>query len=383
MGGASVARSAVPKSVSRSLTAECADAARYARLTSEWDSLVSRAVSSNVSMHPAVVSAAAASGADVRVILVWRSVTGDETRELVGVWALALERLYRRWPSLVLVSPVNRHLILGAPVVDNEIVEETLSAMLGALAAGRSTPALMRVAEFPAHGGLYEALRRILARRCTPLIVQRSLVRPKLTASADPDVYLEATLSTKRRRELRRSWRRLGEMGAVEVTIHRAQAEVAENFEDFLALEASGWKGGAGTALALRGRRTRTFAQEMINGLARHGCVTIMALRLNGQPIAMEVLLRCGSVAHTWKSAYDETFKSLGPGLLLFEKVTRRMLGETSLAYADMSNNREFPDALGVSTFWGEQHEVVDLLVGLRPSAWALAQLRCMANPLR
>ena len=333
-------------------------------------------------MHPAAVSAAAASGADVRVVLVWRSAAGDEARELVGVWALALDRLYRRWPRLALVSPVDRNLILGAPVVDREIVEETLSAMLGALAGGRSMPALMRVAEFPAHGRLYEALRRVLARRCTPLIVQRSLVRPKLTAPADPDAYLEATLSTKRRRELRRSWRRLGEMGAVEVTIHTAQAEVAENFEDFLALEASGWKGRAGTALALRGRRTRTFAQGMINGLASHGCVTIMALRLNGRPIAMEVLVRCGSVAHTWKSAYDETFKSLGPGLLLFEQVTRRLLDEPSLTFADMSNNREFPDALGVSTFWGEQHEVLDLLVALRPSAWALAQLRRMASPL-
>lgn len=348
--------------------AEITDAAQFSRLHAEWESLVARAVLPNVSMHPAVAGAAAESGARTYVVLAWRPDGTGGARELVGAWVLGLGRLHRRWPSPVLVGPADRNLILGAPVVDRGAVEETLSAMLEALAGMRSLPAILQLREVPTEGPLFEGLRRVLAERRSGLVVRRRLLRPKLTPRTDADAYLTESLSARRRSGLRRCRRRLGEMGSTELTFHRTRQEVTAAFETFLTLEASGWKGRAGTALARRGEGALAFIRSMIRGLADHGLVTIVALRVDGRAVAMEVLLRCGGVVHTWKCAYDESLRSLGPGFLLFEDVTRALLAEPSLVLGDMSNNREFADPNGASAFWPERHEVVELLVGVRAS---------------
>ncbi|HVI31069.1 GNAT family N-acetyltransferase [Phenylobacterium sp.] len=348
--------------------AEITDAAHYSRLHAEWESLVTRAILPNVSMHPAVALAAADAGARTYVILAWRRHGAEVARELVGAWVLGVGRLHRRWPAPVLVGPADRNLILGVPVVDRAAVEDTLSAMLDAVAAIRSLPAILQLREVPTEGPLFEGLRRVLARRRSGLLVRRRLLRPKLTSRDDADGYLAGSLSAGRRAGLRRRRRRLGEMGMTEVTFHRTRQEVQTEFETFLALEASGWKGRAGTALARRGEGALAFVRPMIRGLADHGLVTIVALRLDGRAVAMEVLLRCGGVVHTWKCAYDESLRSLGPGFLLFEDLTRALLADPSLVLADMSNNREFTDPNGANGFWPERQEVADLHVRVRAS---------------
>lgn len=365
------------------ITVEIAGHQRFAGLMTQWDSLVRRALIPNVSMHPEAACAAAASGAAIRVVLAWRHGPRDDERRLVGVWALALERLFRRWPSGILAAPVDRNLILGAPVIDRDAPEGTLSAMFGALRKERSLPALIKIAEFPGEGRLYAAFRKVLGQQGATPLVQARLQRPKLRPASDPVAYLSGALSSKRRRELRRSWRRLAEGGLASVTTHRSPQEVEEAFEDFLALEASGWKGREGTALSKRAGRTPAFARWLVKGLAHRGLVTIMALRLDGRPVAMEVLLWCGGVAHTWKSAYDEDHKASAPGLLLFEQVTRSLLDDPGLVAADMSNNKELPDLLGPAAFWTERHEVINLMVALRPSGWAGLHLARLAAWVR
>lgn len=364
------------------VSVEIVTPSRFSQLADDWTALVGRAVAGNVSMHPAVVTAVAAAGADVRILLAWAG-EGGEGRRLLGVWVLAVGRLYRRLPTRTLVSPVHSKLILGGPVIDREAVEKVLRVMFDALARDRSMPGLLQLQELPGQGPIWEALRRVLRERRSAVAILRRLTRPMLSSGADPEAYLRGALSQKRRAELRRCRRRLAEQGGLEVTSHRGTVEVRQAFEEFLALEASGWKGRARTALAQRGATTLAMFRRIIEGLSRDGLVKIMALRLSGRAVAMEVTLRCGGVGHTWKSAYDESLRSFGPGLLLMEDMTRAMLADRDLRHVDMSNNRDSISLGGVGAFWPERHDVVDLLVDVRARASLDVALASLASRLR
>src|SRR5207302_3481538 len=74
---------------------------------------------------------------------------------------------------------------------------------------------------------------------------QRALLAP----GADRAGYADAAIGPKKRKELRRQRRRLGDIGAVRCA-QSAAGDIPAALQDFLALEASGWKGRAGTAVA-------------------------------------------------------------------------------------------------------------------------------------
>ena len=48
-----------------------------------------------------------------------------------------------------------------------------------------------------------------------------------------------------------------------------------------------------------------TFARRFIAALAAHGGASVGLLRVDGRPIAAQVLLYSGNMAYTWKTAFD------------------------------------------------------------------------------
>jgi CelD/BcsL family acetyltransferase involved in cellulose biosynthesis len=362
---------------------EIANAARFAALGAAWAGLVGRAALPNVAMHPAVAEAAVAAGADVRVLLAWRGDNARSSRRLVGAWVMAQGALLRRWPVRALLSPCDRNLILGTPVVDRDGMADILGALLAAAARDRALPPVLHIREFAGDEALRRALRDALAARGARAIVLGRMVRPALETGPDVEAYIHAALSRKRRAELRRCRRRLADRGVVEVTTHTGAQSAITAFEAFLALEARGWKGREGGALARRGAPTTRFVTAMVRGLARDGAVSVMVLRLDGRPVAIEVVLRSGGVAHTWKSTYDEEFSSVAPGFVLLETLTRSFLADPTLRFVDMSNNAPLDDARSVAAFWRERHEVTDLLIELRRVGFAGFRLTALALRLR
>src|SRR5690349_16847340 len=81
---------------------------------------------------------------------------------------------------------------------------------------------------------------------------------------------IEPALSSSSRKKLRQHRRRLEERGAVDNVVSTEPGEVRRLFEDFLALEAAGWKGQSGTALLCR-EADASFARAMIAALAERG----------------------------------------------------------------------------------------------------------------
>ena len=116
-------------------------------------------------------------------------------------------------------------------------------------------------------------------------------------------------------------------MGALLFATATEPDAVAAATDDFLALEASGWKGKARTAAAGSGE-VRGFVKAAVTALAAEGKVAINRVFLDGRPIAAAITLRSGDTAWLWKAAYDEALARYSPGVMLAASLTEELADE-------------------------------------------------------
>jgi CelD/BcsL family acetyltransferase involved in cellulose biosynthesis len=171
----------------------------------------------------------------------------------------------------------------------------------------------------------------------------------------------EERATAKFRANLRRRARRLAEAGAVAVRRVDGGEGVDEALDEFLALEASGWKGAHGTAIALDPALVR-FYRRMAHDAAARGGLALRALLLDGRPVAVHLGLVHRGVYYLPKTAYDERLGSASPGQLLQREVLAefeaRGLEGFDFLGPDMEWKRE----------WAPTHAPHDWLYVYRPS---------------
>ena len=124
--------------------------------------------------------------------------------------------------------------------------------------------------------------------------------------------------------------RMLERAGALQLTRHR-RGDTAAALESFLALEAAGWKGSNGTALAKLPADAAYF-REVIGRFAADDMARVDLLSLDGVPIAAGVLLDFAGQAHFLKIAYDEALARLSPGRGLAIEMLRADFAEAALS---------------------------------------------------
>jgi len=125
-----------------------------------------------------------------------------------------------------------------------------------------------------------------------------------------------ASLSPRFARNLRRVERKFHRLGGARVERHAGEHAWEEHLEEFLALEASGWKGRRGTAIA-NDPSLVAFYRDFTRRLGASGWLEWRVLRAEGRGIASQMTARIGGVLYLWKIAYDERYTAYAPGNLL------------------------------------------------------------------
>ena len=210
-------------------------------------------------------------------------------------------------------------------------------------------------------GATMQALNRVLAARGTAASTLRRFVRPMLISNLDAKQYMENALSSSSRKKLRQHRRRLAEKGTLELRTITEPKELRAALDDFLRLEASGWKGEKGTALLCK-TADAEFARAMMAALAPQGDAWIHALYLDGQPVSMQIVLRAGTTAFTWKTAYDQALSDYSPGMLLLEDYTAAFLADRSIATVDSCAH----DDSSFMAAWSERQPMADVWIDAR-----------------
>ena len=300
-----------------------------AAITEDWRALSAHAVEQNVFYDPGFALAAAPLfGADVLVGLVWTRMP----RQLKGLFPVRIARHRYGFPLAVAIGWTHPYAPLGTPLVDRDMVEPVIAAWLDHVAQDPTLPNLMLMPLIAQAGPVATTLADILARRgCASACFgrhQRALFLPG-EHRAD---YFQRTMSGKQLRKMRQRRRRLQQLGAA---VEKAETP-AHGLDNFLQLEAAGWKGRAGTAI-LQNEGLRDFIEQAITALGREGKVLIHCLRAEGKVIASAIVLKSGHSAWGWKVSYDEAYADYSPGVLAVAAVTDTLLADRTITQADSS----------------------------------------------
>lgn len=325
-----------------------------------WRDLFSRALEPNAFYHPAWARAASQhsrEAAGAKALLVWDP---NNRSRLIGlmpvVWSW--QALGLPLPLLVAWQPYTR---LTTPLLDAEHAYEAASGLIDA-ARDAGAIAILHGDHAP-DGPAAKMLHDALAARGISPRVTRVRDRARLDATADADAMLHDALGAKKLKELRRQRNRLEDGGEVKFTIASSPAAVSAALDKFLAIEASGWKGARGTALA-DDAGDIAFMRASTAALAADGLCEIVTLSSGDAPVASGIVLRHASHAYFFKIAYDEALAKSSPGVQLTLDLTRHLCGDAAITEVDSTANAYHPM---IDKIWRGRLAIATAILPLRP----------------
>jgi CelD/BcsL family acetyltransferase involved in cellulose biosynthesis len=332
-----------------------------AHLQREWRDLAGRTLESNALFQPGLLLGAARHLAALHpatALLVW--LERGETRRLVGLLPL-LGDAAGLGPRTVSVysSPYHN---LGVPLIDREVALPVMSEVITFLAGVDPAITALKFTNIPLDGAFAAILSKAMRQTGRTLDVTPAGRRAILRPLGPDEASLEERLPAKRRRELARIERKLIALG--QVRYHEARGTGARDaLETFLALEASGWKGQAGTAL-VQTPRSASFIRSAYREFAGVDQGRVVWLSLDGRPIAAGLIF--DSPGRSWfaKIAYDETLAHVSPGVQLVMAFSRRQAKNREVALTDSCATPNHPL---MDPLWLDTMEMGDIIVGVQP----------------
>jgi CelD/BcsL family acetyltransferase involved in cellulose biosynthesis len=277
------------------------DPARFAAVRDEWDRLAALDPSP-FSRHAWLSTWWDAFGGDaaLRVCLVR---DGDEP-------AAALPLLRR---GGALGGLANEHSPSLRPLARDPQARVALAAALAEAKVTIELPAL------PSEEAEAAELIAALEARGARTLLEPDYVSPIAETAGSFDDY---------RAELKGGWRELERRGRkmrreheVAETLVATPADLERELQEGLELEASGWKGRAGTAI-LAEEHTARFYRAIAD--AFHDELRLSALRVDGRLVGFDLALLHERRYFLLKTAYAEDLRSLAPGLVLRRAVIER-----------------------------------------------------------
>lgn len=152
-----------------------------------------------------------------------------------------------------------------------------------------------------------------------------------------PPDELAARFSQNFRGNLRKARNKLAKFNRVEFISIRSPQEIDLALDQFLAVEASGWKGEAGERSAIKlGGRVLAFYQSLTRNFSRIGACEINLLRAEGKCIAGQFCLLAGDTSYILKIGYDEAYAQAAPGNMLLEHTIHRYFREGAIKYVNL-----------------------------------------------
>ena len=248
---------------------------------------------------------------------------------------------------------------LRTPLLAQDDPVGAASALLAE--AKRSGAHALVFKDVPLQGAAFTAVRNALARDGLAPTVLRSYLRAYLDATRNADAQLRDALGRKKLKELRRQRHRLAETGALVFGVARTPGEVTQAIETFLALEASGWKGARGTALAQHAGDA-AFIRRAAVELAAKGECEIATLSAGATPVASGIILRHNDRAFWFKLGIDEGFARFSPGVQLALDLTQHFCADPEIAFVDSTAP---PDSPMINPIWRDRFPMGDVVVPL------------------
>src|SRR6202048_331046 len=304
-------------------------------------------------------------------------------RVLCGFFPFEHSRPAGRLPVPMLALWKHPWCSLTAPLLRRDCARAVVTKVFDWLAASGRETGLVRLEDFPGDGPIHRLFVDELKARGWHSQLTDWYTRAVLHKAGSGEEYLTQALRGKRRKELRRQQTRLAELGRIDFAELSVGGDAQPWIKDFLALEASGWKGRESVAL-LSQQGHADYFETMATNAFEQGRSMMLGLFLDGRPIALKHNLLAGECGFAFKIAYDERFARFSPGVLLeLENVLRLHEREDIRAMDSCASWNRFM----INQLWTGRREmqtcifatedrIASLVLALLPlSRWAARQL--------
>lgn len=308
-------------------------------LRGEWDALVASLPSPRVidswESHRAFARHLASPGSTAYLAV--RAAAGPERgalRAVVPIHARIDSTMLLRVP--VLGTPFADEWPHGDVIAPEDGVRSTLLPLvLEHLRATRRGRAHFVVGPLPAASLIWDGLAQIPESRVA-VHPQFGADMIDCTRSFDENI---SALSKNFRGNLRKARNKLAKLEGVEFVAARSPAELAREFEAFLRVEASGWKGSSGTRTALSFHPEKVaYYRELVEEHGARDRCRIDTLYAEGRCIAAQLSLCAKSEYEMLKIGFDEEYARLAPGQLLFERTLQRLCEDPQVSLLNLSS---------------------------------------------
>ncbi len=330
--------------------------AAAAAIEPEWRDLAANAAEPNAFYAPSMLIPALDAFADDKPEV---AVVRDASRRLIGLAPVAPLKGYSRLPVRYVATWMHQHCFFAAPLVRRGS-ERAFFAAFFDLVEGRG--AFLRLRHLDASGPLYAAAAAAAAATGRLSAPSARYQRAVLKAPWTTEAYMKESMRGKHRKDLRRRRARLEETGPLSFERCGAGDDLDAWTAEFLALEASGWKGAAGTALRQDPAAARFF-QEAVSRARAAGELQLFRFRHAGRTIAAAVSFCGGGVSYAFKIAYDEAFARFSPGVMVEIEIMRALEGDAAVSMIDSCAKVEHPM---IDRLWRERRAIAALNISRR-----------------
>ncbi len=281
-----------------------------AHQTVEWQELADHRADPNIFFEPWCLLSALdhfGNGQDTSIVFV-----RDAERALVGVFPIERRSSYHGLPMPHLVAWRHQHQFLAAPLVDRACAPQVWRSFLAW--ARREGACFVDLPDMPADGRSAAALRIVASKKI--LVVDTFDRAMLLRDAATAQGYIDSSTSAGSRKDCRRLMRRMAEQGRLEVRSLQQGADPREWIEGLLMLEAAGWKGRDGTAMA-SDPAAAAFFRTMATAAHSREALHMAGLFMDGRPAALQCNFFARGQGFAFKVAFDERWAAFSPGVLL------------------------------------------------------------------
>ncbi len=335
------------------------DAKALAALVPHWEDLAAHALEPNPfyeswSLLPALE--AEHSGRELLFVQVWKQ------GRLDGLFPFVREPRFKGLPLGVLRSWHHTSHMLCTPLVRAGAQAACLQALLAWLREDGAAAAEFRY--LPADGAFIGALADATCDAPVVVASTEHFTRALLRRQSDAERDVVEALSGDSRKALRRRERRLRERGEVSRVALTPGEDGARWIAEFLALEASGWKGRRGSALASTPGNLR-YASAMLAEAHRRGRLQMVGIDCGGRPVSRCCNLIAGEGSYAWRTAYDERYAEYSPGVMAEIESMRAFHALPGVSWMDSITD---PGNAMLNRLWPHRRTMQSVLVGA--GAW-------------
>lgn len=333
--------------------------AALAALEAEWRALAAAAIEPNAFYGPALLSPALSAFAAEQPETV---VVRDGAGRLIGLAPTAPLQGYSRLPVSYVATWMHKHCFFAAPLVRAGAEHAFFRAFFD-FAERRG--AFLRLRHLDAEGPLFAAAAAVAAETGRLVSTSARYERAMLRAPWTTDAYLAQSMRGKHRKDLRRRRARLEETGAVRFETLGGGDDLDAWTEEFLSIEASGWKGAAGTALK-QDSASAQFFRDAVHRANAEGALQFFRFRLDGRTLGSAVNFRAGAVSFAFKIAYDEEFARYSPGVMIEIEIMKALERDGGVDLIDSCAKAEHPM---IDRLWRERRVISAINISRRDPA--------------